>query len=150
MPTAIIIDGKKTTASGSIIRQYRKMRGLTQEELGSRLQVKKSRISKIENDEDLDINLLISVLKHLDIEAQVMVNSKTQKEMAEVYSFIASCVESFAKAKGLTKKSAFNYLNIYKGISLLTSCYDVEITLPLEEILNDLTLVCQRNGGGIR
>ena len=46
MSTAIIIDGKKTDASGSVIRQYRKMRGLTQDELGARLHLKKSRIYK--------------------------------------------------------------------------------------------------------
>ncbi len=150
MPTTIIIDGKRTSASGSVIRQYRKMRGLTQDELGARLRVKKSRVSKIENDDDLDINVLIKVLRHLDVDAQVMVNSKNQIEMEECYSFIVSCVNAFARAKGLTRGAAFNYLNINGGIKLLTSCYDVEITLPLNEILNDLTLVCQRNGGGIR
>lgn len=150
MPATIIIDGKRTSASGSVIRQYRKMRGLTQDELGARLRVKKSRISKIENDDDLDINVLINVLKHLDIDAQVMVNSKNQVEMRECYSFIVSCVDAFANAKGLTRRAAFNYLNLYNGIKLLISCYDVEITLPLDEILNDLTLACQRNGGGIR
>ena len=88
MPTAIIIDGKRTNASGSIIRQYRKMRGLTQDELGERLRVKKSRISKIENDENLDINVLLNALKHLDVEAQVVVTGRNKSEMAEVYSFI--------------------------------------------------------------
>lgn len=150
MPTAIIIDGKRTNASGSIIRQYRKMRGLTQDELGERLRVKKSRISKIENDENLDINVLLNALKHLDVEAQVVVTGRNKSEMAEVYSFISSCVEAFAKSKGLTRKSAFNYLNLFKGINLLVTCYDVEITLPLDEIINDLTLVCQRNGGDVR
>ena len=57
MQTAVIIDGKRTKVSGRIIRQYRRMRGLTQEELGVRLNVKKSRISKIENDDNLDINV---------------------------------------------------------------------------------------------
>ena len=70
--------------------------------------------------------------------------------MGEVYSFISSCVGAFAKSKGLTQKAAFNYLNLFKGINLLISCYDVEITLPLSEIINDLTLVCQRNGGDIK
>ena len=150
MPTAIIIDGKKTDASGSIIRQYRKMRGLTQDELGARLHLKKSRISKIENDDDLDIDVLLKVLRNLDVEAQVVVSAKNQSEMSDVYSFITSCVDAFAKAKGLTRKAAFNYLNLFKGINFLISCYDVEITVPLEEILNDLTLVCQRNGGNVR
>lgn len=150
MQTAVIIDGKRTKVSGRIIRQYRRMRGLTQEELGVRLNVKKSRISKIENDDNLDINVLINALKHLDVEAQVVVNAKNYEEMEEVYTFISTCVYAFAKAKGLSQKAAFNYLNLFKGVSLLITCYDVEITLPLDEILNDLTVVCQRNGGKIR
>ena len=124
--------------------------GGLQVELGERLRVKKSRISKIENDENLDIDVLLNALKHLDVEAQVVVTGRNKSEMAEVYSFISSCVEAFAKSKGLTRKSAFNYLNLFKGINLLVTCYDVEITLPLDEILNDLTLVCQRNGGDVR
>lgn len=150
MQASIIIDGKRTNASGSIIRHYRKIKGLTQDELGERLRVKKSRISKIENDDNLDINVLINALKHLDVEAQVVVTAKNQSEMEEVYTFITSCIDAFAKAKGLTQKAAFNYLNLFKGINLLVSCYDAEITLPLDEILNDLTLVCQRNGGNVR
>lgn len=86
----------------------------------------------------------------MNVEAQLTVNSKTHSEMEEVYSFVKSCVNAFAKAKGLSQKTAFNYLNINKGISLLVSCYDVEITLPLDEILNDLTMICQRNGGEIK
>lgn len=70
--------------------------------------------------------------------------------MEDVYTFIESCVDAFAKAKGLSRRAAFNYLKINKGISLLVSCYDVEITLPLDEILNDLTMICQRNGGEIK
>ena len=67
-----------------------------------------------------------------------------------IRNFIKSCVDAFAKAKGLSRRTAFNYLNINKGVSLLVSCYDVEITLPLDEILNDLTMICQRNGGEIK
>ena len=137
-------------ASGSIIRQYRKMRGLTQDELGKRLKVRKSRISKIENDKNLDINVLINALKHLDVEAQVVVAARSHSEVEAVYEFVAACINAFASAKGLTQKAAFNYLNLFKGLNLLVSCYDVEITLPLDEILNDLTLVCQRNGGNVR
>ncbi len=69
--------------------------------------------------------------------------------MEEVYTFIISCVDEFARRKNLTRKAAFNYLNLYKAIKLLTSCYEAEITLPLDEIINDMTLVCKRNGGHV-
>ncbi|MGM9785348.1 MAG: multiprotein-bridging factor 1 family protein, partial [Candidatus Cryptobacteroides sp.] len=59
MSAIIIIDGRSTEATGSIIRKYRRMRGLTQEELGKQLKVRKSRISKIENNENLDTDTLM-------------------------------------------------------------------------------------------
>ncbi len=149
MPTTVVVDGQRVPASGSVIRQYRKMRGLTQEELGRRLNVRKSRISKIENDDNLDIQVLIDTLRQLDVEAEILVSAANHVEMEEVYTFIISCVDEFARRKDLTRKAAFNYLNLYKAIKLLTSCYEAEITLPLDEIINDMTLVCKRNGGHV-
>lgn len=150
MGISVVIDGNRTTASGRIIRQYRKFRGLSQEELGRRMNVKKARISKIENSAELDADVLVNTLKHLDVEAQIFASSTTTIKLDDMFTFIIDCVSAFAKSKSLTKKAAFNYLNIHNGINLLSNCYDVEVTLPLNEIINDLTLVCQRNGGSIR
>jgi hypothetical protein len=58
-------------------------------------------------------------------------------------------VSAFARQKGLPNTEAFNYLYIYKGIDFLVDCYDAEHTLSLNDVVDDLTLVCKNNGGAI-
>ena len=57
------------------------------------------------------------------------------------------CVGSFARQKGIPSTEAFNYLYMYKGIDFLIDCYDAEHTLSLDDVVDDLTLVCKNNGG---
>ena len=71
-----------------------------------------------------------------------MVNTKNH--------YYVMCISAFAQAKGLDKKSAFNYLDEYKGIVFLEECYDAEHCLSLDDAVDDLTTVCKNNGGNIR
>jgi len=59
------------------------------------------------------------------------------------------CVGAFARQKGIPNTEAFNYLYMYKGIDFLIDCYDAEHTLSLNDVVDDLTLVCKNNGGSI-
>jgi hypothetical protein len=59
------------------------------------------------------------------------------------------CVSAFSGKKGLTQQDAFNYLYDYKGIEFLVDCYEAEHTLSLDDAVDDLTRVCQNNGGTI-
>jgi len=59
------------------------------------------------------------------------------------------CVSSFAESKNLSQKDAYNYLEKYKGIDFLEECYDAEHLLSLDDAVEDLTIVCKNNGGGI-
>lgn len=56
-------------------------------------------------------------------------------------------IGAFAHKYGLTDKQSFQYLLRHDGLRALDECYAAEHTLPVEETLNDLTIVCQRNGG---
>lgn len=55
----------------------------------------------------------------------------------------------FSKRYCLTIRDASNYLNTFKGIDFLTEFYDVEHTLSFNDCVDDLTVVCQNNGGAI-
>ena len=46
-------------------------------------------------------------------------------------------------------KQAFAYLTRFKGISFLDECYEAEHQLSLEDAVNDLSIICKRNGGGL-
>ena len=49
----------------------------------------------------------------------------------------------------MSSKEAFQYLFQFKGIAFLKENYDVEHTLDFETILDDLEIVCKKNGGAL-
>lgn len=67
----------------------------------------------------------------------------------QVFWTIAA-ISEFAKAKALSVKQAFNYLSLFKGIDFLQAHYEAEHMLSFNDAVEDLTAICQRNGGQIR
>lgn len=59
------------------------------------------------------------------------------------------CINAFAERYRLTAKQAFAYLNRFKGMDFLDECYEAEHLLSLEDAVNDLSIICKRNGGGL-
>lgn len=64
-------------------------------------------------------------------------------------NYIVACVNEFADAVQLTVQQAFRYLYNYKGIEFVNEHYEIEHTLSLEDVIEDLKRVCQNNGGNI-
>lgn len=64
--------------------------------------------------------------------------------------YMICVIRNFAERAGLTMKQAFNYLKRYEGISFLDECYPAEHTLSIENAVDDLLTICQRNGGALR
>ena len=62
-------------------------------------------------------------------------------------NYAVACVSEFAHAHNLTVKEAFHFLFEYKAIEFLKENYDVEHTLSLEDALNDMLIICKKNGG---
>ena len=62
-------------------------------------------------------------------------------------NYTVVCVGEFAKRQNISQKQAFQYLDQYKGIEFLKEHYDIEHTLSLDDALNDITLICEQNGG---
>lgn len=65
-------------------------------------------------------------------------------------NYAVVCINEFARSKFLTPKEAYIYLRNYKGIDFLKQNYDIEHTLSFENAVEDLTIVCQNNGGTIQ
>lgn len=59
------------------------------------------------------------------------------------------CINAFAERYRLTAKQAFAYLNRFKGMDFLDECYEAEHLLSLEDAVNDLSIICKRNRGGL-
>ncbi|MCM1188735.1 MAG: DUF3791 domain-containing protein [bacterium] len=47
----------------------------------------------------------------------------------------------------MTIKEAFCFLFEYKAIEFLKENYDIEHTLSLDDALNDMLIICKKNGG---
>ena len=62
-------------------------------------------------------------------------------------TYMVYCINAFAERYRLTAKQAFAYLNRFKGMDFLDECYEAEHQLSLENAVNDLSIICKRNGG---
>ena len=68
-------------------------------------------------------------------------------EQKRKIGFTVACVNEFARKYKLSSKEAFLYLFQFKGIAFIKENYDVEHTLDFETILEDLGILCKKNGG---
>lgn len=134
---------------GSIIRNERIRKGLTQEELGERVGVGKAQISKIESGKGLTIKTVTKVLDALGISASVVLKNESEIDK-NVIAYIVAAINEFARNHHLSVREASNYLIRFKGIDFLTEHYDAEHLLSFDDSVQDLTQVCLNNGGGIR
>lgn len=77
-----------------------------------------------------------------------MFSTLDRKERKES-DYAVAAVSEFARQKHLGLREAFRYLSAFKGIEFLRDFYDVEHTLSFDNVVEDLTLVCHNNGGGL-
>ena len=63
--------------------------------------------------------------------------------------FLTACIQAFGARFALTRQEAFKYLHEYKGLSFLIEFYDVEHLQSMEETIDDLLVICKKNGGVI-
>ena len=62
-------------------------------------------------------------------------------------NYIVVCVNEFAIRYELSVKQAFRYLFAHQGIRFLEEHYEIEHTLSLEDAIDDISLLCHKNGG---
>lgn len=61
--------------------------------------------------------------------------------------FINLCIREFGRRFNITRKSAYEYLSKFNGLSFLIEYYDVEHLQSIEETIDDLVFWCKKNGG---
>ncbi len=139
----------KLNKIGKLFGKRRAELGMTQADVGERIGVGRSTISKIESGKGLTFDTINRVAHALDAEVTIALTPKANHGK-EVIEYIVTAISEFAKSKRLTAKEASNYLLRFKGIDFLEQCYAAEHTLPVNDWVDDITAVCLRNGGGIR
>lgn len=134
---------------GVLLHLQRKSKGLTQDEVGSMIGLRKAMVSKVENGLSVNFNTINRIAEALEVEPVVELKP-IKKVDKDIIDYVMTAIIEFAKRHGLTIREASNYLNRFKGIDFLTEYYDVEHTLSFNDCVDDLTLVCQNNGGEVR
>ncbi len=69
--------------------------------------------------------------------------------MADKYQipFINACIRAFARRVGLPVKNVFQYLDRFNGVSYLIDFYSAVHLQSIEDTVDDLIIICKKNGG---
>lgn len=133
---------------GSLFLKRRKELGLTQEQLGKKIGVTKSEISKIENGRGITFSTINKLSEALGVSAEVKLKPTTAVSN-DVIHYIVMSLGLFARQYKLTKKEACNYLHRFKGLEFSINNYEAEHQLSLQDCVDDMVAICQKNGGAI-
>jgi hypothetical protein len=71
------------------------------------------------------------------------------KEQKDKLTYMIYCIRLFGERYNLFPKQAHSYLKRYGGLAFLDECYAAEHMLSLEDAVEDLSVICHRNGGGL-
>ncbi len=145
------LDGLKTSwlkDIGSGMSTYRKTKLLTQEELGEMLNLDKSQVCKLERGGNPTIGTLVNVCKAMGASISYEIIPDVSISL-DVLNDLVLCLFEFAGRHDLSVRQAFAYLNRFGGIDYYLSNADTMLSLPLDDTLDDLTILCRRKGGGL-
>ena len=149
MQNSILTMADRFDEIGFLFLQRRKELGLTQEQLGEKVGVTKSEISKIENGRGITFATINKLSEALGVEAEVRLRA-TSQVTKDIIHYIVMSLGMFARKYNLSKKEACNYLSRFKGFEFAVNNYEAEHQLSLNECVDDMAAICRRNGGAIR
>ncbi len=61
--------------------------------------------------------------------------------------FVVALVAEFAQTYKIKQRQAFNYLYRFRGMQFLEQHYNYMHTQDFGDVIEDLAVVCRRNGG---
>lgn len=70
-------------------------------------------------------------------------------KLEDKVAYIIAVVNEFADKFSLNSQQAYRYLERFKGIDFVDEFYNVEHTQSFEDVVEDLTLYCRKNGGAL-
>ena len=80
---------------------------------------------------------------------QSIMGIKARKNNMSKYEipFVNACIRAFGQKFSLSRDAAYAYLKRYAGVTFLIEFYDVEHLQSIEDTVDDLVLLCQKNAG---
>ena len=133
---------------GSLFLKRRKDLGLTQAQLGEKVGVSKSEISKIENGRGITFATINHLSEALSVLPEINLRPTAPISSDQIHYTVMS-LGRFARQYKLTKREACNYLSRFKGLAFSIDNYEAEHQLSLQDCVDDMAAVCRRNGGGL-
>ena len=73
----------------------------------------------------------------------------SREEKNRIAYYIA-CIGAFAERFSLSNAFAYNYLSKYNGLDFIIDCYESEHTLSIDDAVEDMHVICKRNGGELK
>lgn len=64
--------------------------------------------------------------------------------------YVNCCIGAFANRFNLPLVQAYAYLRRFNGIDFLIDCYAEEHTLSIDDAVEDIAQICQKNGGKLK
>ena len=68
-----------------------------------------------------------------------------KQEISNRLEFIVACVGEFSMRYGLSNSDVYAYLRRFSGIDFLLRHYEALHTLSIDEVVDDLLTLCERN-----
>ena len=72
-----------------------------------------------------------------------------ETQLNDKIAYIVAVISEFASAHSLNTAQAYRYLDRFKGIEFVELFYGVEHTFSFEDVVEDLTEYCHRQGGAL-
>lgn len=69
------------------------------------------------------------------------------KKQSNILEYLICVIGAFAIQYSITNAQAYLYMQKYKGVDFLLKHYEAEHTLSIDDAVEDVTVICQRNGG---
>ena len=69
------------------------------------------------------------------------------QQQTRIINYIVVCINDFAERFAMDSRTAYRFLARFGGIEFLMEHYEIEHTLSIDDAIDDLELVCRRNGG---
>lgn len=102
----------------------------------------------IRDEKNIDVEGMKSIgIPYPGYQEQKKIGDFYMSEQKKLINFTVVCVNEFARKHNLSAKEAFQYLFQFKGIEFIKENYESEHTLSFDTILEDVDVLCQRNGG---
>lgn len=73
-----------------------------------------------------------------------------ERELSNRIEYIICCIGAFAERFSLSNSQAYKYLKRFDGLSFLDKYYRIEHTFSINDAVDDLVIICNRNGGVLK